>query len=134
MTPTVTPSQKFIRTRRGIVYALAGLLIFYHLNTIYDLYFDAQPDTFGTLTDLQSFLRIAVVLSLTSVVFGARLGLLGMWLSIIALVLTQYIDHYGPEPSAHTLARSGFSYLRGFIVPTIITLIIPRTAKSTNGD
>jgi glucan phosphoethanolaminetransferase (alkaline phosphatase superfamily) len=127
----ITPSnEKFVRTRRAIVFALAGLLIFYHLNTVYGHYLGDGSNALGAMADLQSFIRIAVILSLTLVVFNVRYGLLSMWVSITALVLTQFIDHYGPEPSAHTLARSGFSYLRGFIVPTIITLVIPSAAKT----
>lgn len=129
MPPPTGSDERFPRVRIGLVFTLAGLLIFYHLNTVYDHYLGDGSNALGAMVDLQPAIRIAIVLSLTSVIFGVRHGILGMWLSITALVLTQYIDHYGPEPSAHTLARSGFSYLRGFIVPTIITLVIPNSMK-----
>lgn len=123
-------TPKFLKTRRGIILLLAGLLIFYHVSLVYDLYLGAKAGDQPTMIDLQSFLRIAIATSLTLVVFGVRRALWGMWLSISALIITQYIVHYGPNPPEFTLSRSGFSYLRGFIFPTIITLVFPYGHKS----
>ncbi len=72
---------------------------------------------------LQSFIRISISVSLILVVIGMQKALWSMWISISALVITQYVVHYGPQPPKFTLLRSGFSYLRGFIFPTIITVV-----------
>lgn len=44
-----------------------------------------------------------------------------MWGSIGGLVATQYWAHSGHVEADFTIGRSAFSYLKGFIFPSIIT-------------
>lgn len=125
--------DRFLLARRGIIVLLAGLLIFYHIDKVSGLYFGANANDHSSMIDLQSTLRLAIALSLALVVFGIRPAVWAMWLSITALVITQYLVHYGPQPPEFTLSRSGFSYLRGFIFPTIITLVFPYKQTAPKG-
>lgn len=79
MTPQTTSKGKLSKTRRGFIFLLAGLLIFYHIKIVYGLYLGGASGVHDTMTNVQSFIRIAVALSLTIVIFGMRFALWGMW-------------------------------------------------------
>ena len=118
----VTQSKIALLFRRGVIFTLAGLLIFYHTYTMFDLYFGAGTSTHTNYEYVQSILRVAITLSLLFVVFGSRRALWGMWISITGLVATHYWAHFGNLPVDFTQGRHPLSYLKGFIIPTIITL------------
>jgi len=118
----VTQTKTALLFRRGIIFTLAGLLIFYHTYTIFDLYFGAGTSTHTKYEYVQSILRVAITLSLLLVVFGSRRALWGMWISITGLVATHYWAHFGNLPVDFTQGRHPLSYLKGFIIPTIITM------------
>jgi hypothetical protein len=120
--------------RRFIILVLAGLLIFHHSIILYNLYIGAGDiyNLYGSsggalawFENLQSALRAVIVVSLLLVVFGVRPALWVMWAGISGLVATQYWAHFGDLPVAFTEGRHPLSYLRGFIFPTIITLMFP---------
>ena len=104
-----------------IILALACLLIFYHLTMLYDLANDRGLSTDSTYNAIHAVLRTAIVASLTGVVLGRRVALWTMWLSIGSLIATQYWAHYGNVPVDFTAGRHPLSYLKGLIIPTIIT-------------
>lgn len=126
-------ANRFLLLRRIIVGVLAGLLIFYHLTVLYDLYlgvgnheglYDRTAN--GTPTSyeyLQSALRLIIIIGLSLVVCGFRRALWVMWAGIGGLVATHYWAHFGHIPVAFTAGRDPFSYLKGFIFPTVITLL-----------
>ena len=95
--------------------ALALFLIFYHGTRIIS--------GLGTLTGAsplempQLVLRGAIVFSLIGVLLRIKNALIAMWVSIGALVGLQII-FLAPEPWVFDA-----SYLRGFIVPSLISLL-----------
>ena len=121
-TQPVTQTKMALLFWRGIILFLAGLLIFYHSYTLFDLYLGAGTSTHTTYEYVQSILRVAITLSLLLVVFGSQRALWGMWISIIGLVATHYWAHFGNLPVDFTQGRHPLSYLKGLIIPTIITL------------
>ena len=105
-----------------VIASLAGLLVFYHAYTLYDLYLGGDRAALSGYDHIQSLLRMAIVTSLILVVLGKRIALWAMWLSIGGLVATHYWAHFLDLPVEFTADRHPLSYLRGFIIPTIITL------------
>jgi hypothetical protein len=115
-----------------IIFALAGLLIFYHSLTLYDMYVGTSNTAHTLFDNVQSVFRVLIAISLLLVVFGVRWALWGMWFSISGLVATHYWAHFGNLPVDFTEGRHPLSYLKGFIFPTIITLAFH--SSSRNGD
>jgi hypothetical protein len=112
----------FLLFRRLVILVLAGLLIYYHTYTLYDLYVGTGTSAHTTFEYVQSVLRVVITLSLLLVVFGSRRALWGMWAGIVGLVATHYWAHFGNLPVDFTTGRHPLSYLKGLIFPTIITL------------
>jgi hypothetical protein len=112
----------FILFRRLVILVLAGLLIYYHTYTLYDLYVGTGTSAHTTFEYVQSVLRVVITLSLLLVVFGSRRALWGMWAGIVGLIATHYWAHFGNLPVDFTTGRHPLSYLKGLIFPTIITL------------
>ena len=114
---------------RLVILTLAGMLVFYHLFTLHDLYLGTGAGTGvggpAGFVGLQSVLRVAIMISLVLVVFGVRPALWGMWIAIAGLVATHYWAHFADLPVDFTAGRHPLSYLKGFIFPTIITLAFP---------
>jgi hypothetical protein len=135
----VTQTKMALLIRHGIILVLAGLLIFYHNYTLFDLYLGARTSTHTTYEYVQSILRVAITLSLLFVVFGSRRALWGMWISIVGLVATHYWAHFGNLPVDFTQGRHPLSYLKGLIIPTIITMafhssIFPAELKTKDNN
>lgn len=104
-----------------VILVLAGLLVFYHLTMLHDL---ARGDGLSRDTAynaIQGALRLAIVASLTAVVIGNQNALWAMWLSIGGLIGSHYWAHYGPVTAEFTAVRHPLSYLKGIIIPSIIT-------------
>jgi hypothetical protein len=126
--------RSYIRVRaikRTAVCALAGLLIFYHTYTLYDLYLGSGTDlyqgasahTHSLFEHVQSILRVLIIFSLLLVAMNKRFALYGMWISISALVATHYWAFFFDLPFRFLEGRHPLSYLKGFIIPTAITLL-----------
>jgi hypothetical protein len=117
--------------QRIVICALAGLLIFYHTYTLYDLYLGSGTDlyqgesanTHPLFEHVQSILRVVIVFSLILVAMNKRLALYGMWAGISALVATHYWAYFFDLPFRFLDGRHPLSYLKGFIIPTAITLL-----------
>ena len=128
----VTQGKAALLFRRGIILLLAGLLIFYHTYTLSDLYLGAGASVHTKYEYVQSTLRVGIALSLLLVVFGSRRALWGMWTAITGLIVTHYWAHFGNLPVDFTQGRHPLSYLKGFIIPTIITLAFYSSNHSTD--
>jgi hypothetical protein len=117
--------------QRIVICALAGLLIFYHTYTLYDLYLGSGTDLYqGESTNthplfehVQSILRVMIIFSLALVAMNRRFALYGMWTAISALVATHYWAFFFDLPFRFLDGRHPLSYLKGFIIPTAITLL-----------
>lgn len=119
---SAAPGKILLLFLRAIIMVLAGLLIFYHSLTLYEMYLDNGNGAHTFFDHVQSVCRVLITASLLFVVFGVRWALWGMWLSIGGLVATQYWAHFGHLPVDFTEGRHPLSYLKGFIFPTLITL------------
>lgn len=131
---TTTPGRQTTAMRilrRGIIFVLAGLLVFYHIYTLYELYVVNGGTAHTPFDHLQSVLRVCITLSLIFVIAGRRRALPCMWVSIGSLVATHYWAHFGDLPVEFTAGRHPLSYLKGFIFPTIITLSFQAPEAST---
>ena len=138
---TVLSANRFLLLRRTIICVLAGLLIVYHCTVLYDLYLgvgnhDGLYDRTASGTPkfyeyIQSALRLVIIAGLTLVACGIRRALWVMWAGIGALVATHYWAHFGDIPVAFTAGRHPLSYLKGFIFPTVITLLTLLPSRPT---
>jgi hypothetical protein len=120
------------RVQRMIIGALAALLIFYHTYTLYDLYLGSGTDLYESgsakaqpfFEHGQSVLRVMIVLSLALLVaLNTRFALYGMWAAISALIATHYWALFFDLPFRFLEGRHPLSYLKGFIIPTVITFL-----------
>ncbi len=120
-----------LQVRKLIIGALAGLLIFYHTYTLYDLYLGSGTDiydvgnanTYALYRHIQSILRVFIIGSLLLVVLNKRPALYGMWIAIAALVATHYWALFFDLPFRFLEGKHPLSYLKGFIIPTVITIL-----------
>jgi hypothetical protein len=64
-----------------------------------------------------------IVFSLVLVALNKRFGLYGMWAAISALIATHYWALFSDLPFRFLDDRHPLSYLKGFIIPTVITLL-----------
>lgn len=104
-----------------LILFLAGLLIFYHLTMLRDLATGQGLSSDATYNAIQGALRLAIIASLTGVVLGKRMALWTMWASIGSIIATHYWAHFGNVPVDFTGGRHAMSYLKGFIIPSVIT-------------
>jgi hypothetical protein len=124
-------SGGFFDFRQLIVYALAGLFIFYHTYTLCDLYLGSGTDiydvgnssTYDLYRHVQSSLRVLIISSLLLVAMNWRLGLYGMWAAISALIATHYWAYFLDLPFRFLESKHPLSYLKGFIMPTVVTIL-----------
>jgi hypothetical protein len=129
-----------LKIRQLIIGSLAGLLVFYHTYTLYDLYLGSGTDlydgsstsTHAMFVQAQSILRISIIASLLLVAMNKRFALYGMWVAISALVATHYWALYFELPFRFLDGRHPLSYLKGFIIPTVITFLF--VSNSTNRE
>lgn len=129
-----------LQVRNLIIGALAGLLIFYHTYTLYDLYLGSGTDlyegdstgTHAMFVHAQSILRVSIIACLLLVAMNRRFALYGMWVAISALVATHYWALYFELPFRFLDGRHPLSYLKGFIIPTVITFLF--VSNSTNRE
>lgn len=104
------------------ILALAGLLVFYHLTMLWDFANGDRLSNNAAYNAVQAGLRIVIITGLTGVVLGRRFALWVMWGGIASLIATHYWAHFGLVAADFTAGRHPLSYLKGFIIPTILTL------------
>jgi hypothetical protein len=113
----------FANSRKILVSLLSGFLILLHVAGLWDAFQGGDLISADIYANLQALLSVAIITSLLLLILGRKIGLVSMWASIIALVLTQYGAHFGFYDADFTEGRSAISYLRGFMFPTAITLL-----------
>jgi len=107
---------------RLIILALASLFIFYHITMLTD-FVRGHDQTSDTLYNgVQAALRVGIIASLSLVVLGKRFALWTMWFSIGSLIMTHYWAHFGMVEADFTIGRHPLSYLKGLIMPSIVTV------------
>lgn len=108
--------------QRLIIIALASLFIFYHVTMLSDFvrWHDQTSDVLYNC--VQAALRVGIIVSLTLVVLGKRFALWTLWFSIGSLIMTHYWAHFGMVEADFTIGRHPLSYLKGLIMPSIITM------------
>jgi len=143
---TMQASRGLLLVGRLIICALAGLLIFYHTYTLYDLYLGTGTDiydvgnaaTYDLYRHIQSILRVCIITSLVLVVLNKRPTLYGMWIAITTLIATHYWAYFFDLPFRFLEGTHPLSYLKGLIIPTVITtlflVINSRRASGTRAD
>jgi hypothetical protein len=138
--PTFGPLGRLFRLQRIVIFALAGLLVFYHTYTLFELYVGSGTDLYGgpnanghsLYAHTQSILRLAIIVSLVLVAMNRRSALYGMWAAIGALVATHYWAYFFDLPFHWVEGRHPLAYLKGFIIPTVITLLHLSTNSHRN--
>ena len=138
--PTIGPDARLFRLQRVVIFALAGLLVFYHTYTLFELYAGSGTDLYGgpnanghsLYAHTQSVLRLLIIVSLVFVAMNRRPALYGMWVGIGALVATHYWAYFFDLPFPFVEGRHPLSYLKGFIIPTAITLLYLSTNSHRN--
>ena len=134
------PDARLFRLQRVIIFALAGLLVFYHTYTLFELYAGSGTDLYGgpnanghsLYAHTQSVLRLLIIVSLVFVAMNRRPALYGMWVGIGALVATHYWAYFFDLPFPFVEGRHPLSFLKGFIIPTVITLLYLSTNSHRN--
>jgi hypothetical protein len=130
--PTFGPLGRRFRLQRVVIFALAGLLVCYHTYTLYELYVGSGIDFLyggpnanrhALYAHTQSILRVLIIVSLILVAMNRRSALYGMWIGIGALVATHYWAYFFDLPFHWVEGRHPLSYLKGLIIPTVITLL-----------
>lgn len=130
-TSTSGPGVKLLLLRRAIIFALAGLLVFYHTYTLFELYLGSGTDLYGgpdgnghpLYMHTQSVLRLCIITSLVLVALNKRPALYGMWAAIGSLVATHFWAYFHDLPFRFLEGTHPASFLKGFIIPTVITLL-----------
>lgn len=104
-----------------VILALASLFIFYHITMLIDFARGIEESRSALYNGVQAALRVGIIVSLTLVVLGKRFALWTMWFSIVALIVTHYWAHFGMVEADFTIGRHPLSYLKGLIMPSIVT-------------
>ncbi len=138
--PTMGPDGRPFLLQRVVICAFAGLLVFYHVHTLFELYVGSSTDLYGgpnanghpLYMHTQSILRLLIIVSLILVAMNRRSALYGMWAAIGALVATHYWAYFFDLPFPFLEGKHPLSYLKGFIIPTVITLLYLSTNSRRN--
>ena len=138
--PIMGPGGRLFLLQRVVIFALAGLLVCYHTYTIFELYIGSSTDLYGgpnanghaLYMHTQSILRLLIIVSLVLVAMNRRSALYAMWAAIGALVATHYWAYFFDLPFPFLEGRHPLSYLKGFIIPTVITLLYLSTNSQRN--
>ena len=111
--------MKSLNYSQTVIYILAGFLIIYHAFKIYTLLADINDfQFFMDMYGIQSLIRITIIFSLIWVIPHKKYALILMWVCIGSLVISQLIGVADMNSLKTTL-----SPFKGFIVPSIITII-----------
>ena len=119
------------RLSQAVIMVLAGLLVFYHLTMLWDFANGERLSSNVAYNAVQAGLRIVIIAGLSGVVLGRRLALWVMWAGITSLIATHYWAHFGMVAAEFTAGRHPLSYLKGWLIPTIITLAFLRRSAAS---
>jgi hypothetical protein len=104
-----------------VILALASLFIFYHVTMLIGFAQGFEESSSALYNGVQAALRVGIIVSLTLVALGKRFALWTMWFSILGLIATHYWAHFGMVEADFTIGRHPLSYLKGLIMPSIVT-------------
>ncbi|MFM7378298.1 MAG: hypothetical protein ACKO1O_09255 [Erythrobacter sp.] len=107
--------------QRLVILALASLFIFYHITMLVEFARGHDLTSDALYNNVQAALRVGIIASLALVVLGKRWALWTMWASILSLIATHYWAHFGMVQADFTIGRHPLSYLKGLIMPSIVT-------------
>lgn len=123
-----------------VLLILIVFLCFYHASKLYTFYqgndFVSTKEfinsfnngfSITTIITIQNILRVIIILSLLLIVFRKKIGLITMWIGIGVLVISQFIIVSQSNSELIQSIHSGIKPLKGFILPTIITLLYKKT-------
>ena len=119
-TLTVPPTNPH-PLQRLVIFALAGLFIFYHVTMLVEYARGHHLTGDALYNGVQAALRVGIIASLATVALGQRWALWTMWASILSLIATPYWAHFGMVQADFTIGRHPLSYLKGLIMPSIVT-------------
>ena len=120
-TLTVPPTNPPHPLQRLVIIALAGLFIFYHVTMLVEYARGHHLTGDALYNGVQAALRVGIIASLATVALGRRWALWTMWASILSLIATHYWAHFGMVQADFTIGRHPLSYLKGLIMPSIVT-------------
>ena len=121
-----------------ILYSLIVFLFLYHSFKLYNVYlgidFMASENFLSTLSTtfnerliikVQSIFRVLILASLGFILIirNKKIGIIGMWLGIGLLVLSQFWLVSKSTDQLFLSMFSGLKPLKGFLLPTIITIL-----------
>jgi len=121
-----------------ILYSLIVFLFLYHSFKLYNVYlgidFMASENFLSTLSTtfnerliikVQSIFRVLILASLAFILIvkNKKIGIIGMWLGIGLLVLSQFWLVSKSTDQLFLSMFSGLKPLKGFLLPTIITIL-----------
>ncbi|WP_372801621.1 hypothetical protein [Lutibacter sp.] len=121
-----------------ILYSLIVFLFLYHSFKLYNVYlgidFMASENVLSTLSTtfnerliikVQSIFRVLILVSLAFILIvkNKKIGIIGMWLGIGLLVLSQFWLVSKSTDQLFLSMFSGLKPLKGFLLPTIITIL-----------
>lgn len=115
-------SRHYSRLSFIIILILAGFLIFYHGSRLFIAATQTDRSTLEPADYGVFVIRFLIITSLLCVITRVKSALLAMWISISGLVVIQYLIHFDVIAIDAKPMKSATSYLRGFIIPAIITL------------
>jgi hypothetical protein len=120
--PAVAPHDPSHPLQRLVIIALAGLFIFYHITMLVEYARGHHLTDDALYNGVQAALRVGIIASLATVALGRRWALWTMWASILSLIATHYWAHFGMVQADFTIGRHPLSYLKGLIMPSIVTV------------
>lgn len=116
--------------QRIVIAILASFLISYHLTKKSSLYIVGSGESVSTMGHIQTLIRLAIACTLFFFAVGSSKAIWGMWVTILALVATQYIGLAQPLDYSHLAMSANFTYLKGFIATSVITLLHAASSPS----
>lgn len=120
-TPAALPGNPPHLLQRLVIIALAGLFIFYHVTMLVEYARGHHLTDDALYNGVQAVLRAGIIASLALVALGKRWALWTMWASILSLIATHYWAHFGMVQADFTTGRHPLSYLKGLMMPSIVT-------------
>lgn len=92
--------------------------------------FTGELSTKAILTS-QNIFRVIIILSLILVLLKKKIGIIGMWIGIGSLVVSQFYLASVSTSELIQVAHSGLKPLKGLMLPAIITYVFNKINKAT---
>jgi len=119
------------RIRFAFVVLLAGFLIVYHAMKLKMAYLSgADSAALSMIAHGQNGLRALIILALLLVIARVRGALWVMWIGIGLLIASQIFAYFDGLLGEAANAAVYLGYLKGFILPTLITFVTVLGSRS----